>query len=307
MPTDPQVHDALARFSSHYSDWVSLHSAPPETLFHYTTGDGLLAMLQSRHIWATDSRFMNDPTELLYAMGLLRDIISSELANSRDEPRRELAAWIEKMLCEKGRNARIYLASFCSNGDLLSQWRGYGASGRGYALGFNPHCLFGHELHERPPWRVLRRVIYEPEDQRRVLRAWIDDLAAPGIDMKHALATTFPTLFAEWLTCFKHPSYREEGEWRLIQFGREFDGDPSEGKLKWWWPAKFRTRNGDVIPFADIDLSGVELGAADALFREIVLGPTVDTVRAEKALRLCCELGGVPAVTFSSSAIPFVL
>ena len=59
--------------------WVSLHRKRPRYLYHYTNAQGLLGMLQSNRIWATNSRFMNDPTEIAYATSLVREIMESVL------------------------------------------------------------------------------------------------------------------------------------------------------------------------------------------------------------------------------------
>ena len=86
----------------------------------------------------------------------------------------------------------------------------------------------------------------------------------------------------------------------MIQFGREFEGDPSLGNLKWWWPAKFRSRGGKVIPYADLDLT-----RSNPLIRHIVLGPSVDKHRGKSAVELCCEMAGLRDTQVSSSNIPF--
>ena len=41
-----------------------------------------------------------------------------------------LRPWLDTQL-------RLFVTCFCSNGDLLSQWRAYAGSG-GYAVGFTP-------------------------------------------------------------------------------------------------------------------------------------------------------------------------
>jgi hypothetical protein len=40
----------------------------PATLYHYTSVDGLLGILRSKRIWATDIRFLNDRSEFFHAM-----------------------------------------------------------------------------------------------------------------------------------------------------------------------------------------------------------------------------------------------
>jgi hypothetical protein len=44
-----------------------------DTLFHYTTAAGLLGILNTANIWATDLRFLNDVQEAVYAYDIAVD------------------------------------------------------------------------------------------------------------------------------------------------------------------------------------------------------------------------------------------
>jgi hypothetical protein len=46
-----------------------------KVLYHYTTTDALLGILQAGSLWATDIRFLNDSTEFTFA----RDLFVNEL------------------------------------------------------------------------------------------------------------------------------------------------------------------------------------------------------------------------------------
>jgi hypothetical protein len=46
---------------------------PQEIIWHYTTGDALLSIVQSDTLYATQASCLNDSTELRYALQLLRD------------------------------------------------------------------------------------------------------------------------------------------------------------------------------------------------------------------------------------------
>src|SRR5882724_8885709 len=70
-------------------EWVSLHRRRPRYLYHYTNAQGLLGMLESKRIWATNSRFMNDPTEIGYAIRLVREVMESVL--------KEDARWLNQV------------------------------------------------------------------------------------------------------------------------------------------------------------------------------------------------------------------
>src|SRR2546423_10494745 len=55
--------------------WDRLHQDSPRLLYHYTSADGLLGMLQGRQLWATNVRFMNDTSELAYGIRLVREVL----------------------------------------------------------------------------------------------------------------------------------------------------------------------------------------------------------------------------------------
>jgi len=135
-----------------YSD-ASLDDA----LFHYTTANGLMGILNTGEIWSSAYYCANDESELAAGKGILGPLFRSktyELIKAND-PRvltlarrgvdvHEYAEHFEQhivgvvlsLLC-------AYITCFCKpiskedfyNG-LLSQWRGYGSDG-GYALHFS--------------------------------------------------------------------------------------------------------------------------------------------------------------------------
>src|SRR5262245_50075307 len=53
----------------------------PTVLYHYTDGAGLLGIVESQAIWASDVEFLNDAQELVYA----RDAFYDELQKRADE------------------------------------------------------------------------------------------------------------------------------------------------------------------------------------------------------------------------------
>jgi hypothetical protein len=63
------------------------------------------------------------------------------------------------------------MSCFCKKRDLLSQWRGYGATGGGYALGFSTQPMRVPEPSAGTP--ILRRVIYAPKTQTEIVRSWV--------------------------------------------------------------------------------------------------------------------------------------
>src|SRR5229473_5273124 len=55
----------------------------PEFLYHYTSQDGLLGIIESRSLWATNISYMNDATEFGLSVRLIRDRLLRELQNRK--------------------------------------------------------------------------------------------------------------------------------------------------------------------------------------------------------------------------------
>ena len=125
-----------------------------------------------------------------------------------------------------------YVACFCEEGDLLSQWRGY-AGADGYALGFRATHLVERE------YDVLGPVQYGAP----AVSALVDEIV-PGtaqFPVNHpypsAVAVIENTVLPR-LAGIKHESFAEEREWRLIALR-----DPTDDELL------FRAGAFGVVPY----------------------------------------------------------
>jgi hypothetical protein len=65
----------------------------PTTLYHYTTTDGLLGILASEEVWATDIRFLNDTSELVDAIKLFSDELEANPLNLGKE-----TGWLHRII-----------------------------------------------------------------------------------------------------------------------------------------------------------------------------------------------------------------
>ena len=84
--------------------------------------------MSSHELWATDIRHLNDATEFQYALDLATrrlDELSDDIGRQAGDD--VLGEWRRGIQLAK--YPRIYVTSFCEDGDLLSQWRGYAAGG----------------------------------------------------------------------------------------------------------------------------------------------------------------------------------
>jgi hypothetical protein len=117
-------------------------------LYHYTSADGLLGILSTGTLWATQIRFLNDSAEFTFA----RDILVPEAHKRALRLRHPV---VKKLIrSEIDRVARgdypAYVISFSERGNTLSQWRAY-APRDGVSIGFYRGALAaveGFQLHK---------------------------------------------------------------------------------------------------------------------------------------------------------------
>jgi hypothetical protein len=143
-------------------------------LYHYTTWEGLLGILQNNCLWATHCKFLNDYSEIELFRDKLIEVLLPHVHNEYMKLRKEYPdadrliepngdldgvvkhdtkAVVDAMYNVTGEE--IYIASFCgthanpfiNENGLLSQWRGYGRDG-GFAIVFNAEALEGALQHE---------------------------------------------------------------------------------------------------------------------------------------------------------------
>lgn len=289
--------------------WTSLHRKRPQHLFHYTNAHGLLGIFQSKRIWATNSRFMNDPTEIEYAVNLIKTVMQANFSRDKKE---FLNKALHEFLREYEQNAKVYIACFCVHGDLLSQWRGYGATGGGYALGFKTSQLGYPDVGAFGiPRPILRKVIYDRKIQEDLVRTWLNEMAVferssgkkftarKEEELNNHLYGTYGYFLSEFLNCFKDPAYQEEQEWRIIQFGRR----GYEAVIN----PTFRTAGGCIVPYTEINFKPSKKFAGILPVELIYYGPTLNTHITERSLNLLCESHGFQKdlLKIARSTVPF--
>jgi hypothetical protein len=103
-------------------------------LYHYTSQAGLLGILKSRGVWATDTRFLNDATEIVHTLSVARGMANKMFMD--DEYRAAFGSLLGKALYEI-ENRAVFVTSLSEKPDLLSQWRGYCPGGAGVCVGFD--------------------------------------------------------------------------------------------------------------------------------------------------------------------------
>src|SRR5262249_23446401 len=104
-------------------------------IHHYTDLKGLQGIVENHDLWLTNSRYSNDDEELMHGYRIVREVINTELASTPDDLFKDYLRQVLAIL-ESPAPEGVYICCFCQDGDLLSQWRGYGSNGTGVSLAF---------------------------------------------------------------------------------------------------------------------------------------------------------------------------
>jgi len=269
----------------------------PDLLYHYTTTEGLVGIVKSRGLFATDVQYMNDASELKYSFQLFDDM-ARELQKRDIGGSKVFVEQLQRFFSTTAPTITAFAACMCVDGDLLSQWRGYGAIGGGYALGFDVALL--KEIGQRQRYD-LYKVVYAVNDQRqRLERALNEQLnvmrGTPGARVSSDVMAFAGEVLSS-LVQLKHPHFQEEREWRTVALASSLDSkvDDEGGAIE------VRQDGTRLVPYRILSLVGKGL---DFPLRRIVIGPRDHADLAHRALRLLLDRHGLERVEVVRSEIP---
>jgi len=127
---------------------MTIKSAYPEILYHYTTQQGLLGILQSETLWLTNLRYLNDSSEFIYPINLAKQYLEDRIkllettgflsgpsALGSSSNNRNLYEHLN--ILDNFNAIPLYICSFSREGDQLGQWRGYCNNESGFSIGFD--------------------------------------------------------------------------------------------------------------------------------------------------------------------------
>jgi len=250
-----------------------------EFLYHYTTAEGLIGIVEKQEFWATDLAYMNDTTE--FRVGL--DLVTEHIEQLRGRDSGQYAERWNWLLTALRRTrefgpdtlSSVYACSFSTDGDNLSQWRAYCPNG-GFAIGL-PRTTLG-TIARRQKWLALERCIYDTDEQEVAIKKTVEDTLQNMAEVQDE-TVSFVTpneqqecstrrlllwrLMRKAAVC-KNVAFREEDEWRLVAMCTSY---PEEADI-----VRFRCRTGLVVPYWPIELDRGRWGQWDSI--TVVVGPT---------------------------------
>jgi len=289
-----------------------------DLLFHYTTADGLKGILENDELWATSAYYLNDANEIYYGCGLFKAALDEWIKKNTCSEKsfsllmaRKLREWFGERLLPKRVILPIYVACFCEEDNLLSQWRAYGQSG-GYSLGFSAPVAdyVGQGFKPEPTTYTSKwiKVEYDREAQSRrcsaILDATLPIFDDPGTEEAVRAVSEHPLvgfskifealndMIMEAIVGFKSEAFSVEREWRLVVRRREIVMPGTDDGGKNQVPVYFRSARGTLIPYVKL----VPMDSVKKLpLMSVRSGPTHDEMTAAVALSMMLRKFGYSA------------
>ena len=275
-----------------------------KTLYHYCSLETFLNIIKNSSIWLSDIRKSNDKREMSWFRQQYYEFLLDKY-NSTDDANVKIICetifsiatkdgfdkcplWLtaasneySQKLMDLFSSLRVYAFCLSELSDSLGQWRGYANNGNGIAIGFSKKYLdaiSGYSLRcptfnflignvsYRKSFSSLFEKMFDMHDKNK-----FDEFVLHAMmDLTHASAL------------FKHPSFKEEKEWRIIysmdDYGitkqmlnfDNFDSISSdEYKRNFGIPKiDYNVKDTDIIPHMEIKLNDLSK-AIDC----IVIGP----------------------------------
>lgn len=275
---------------------------PPDTFYHYTSQRGLLGIIEDKKMWSTNIRYLNDSTEFSYTI----DLTSEVLKGKPTEVKEFISDDILPSHFSSLKAGPVFVTSLSSRRDQLSQWRGYCPDSGGFMIGFD-RIELQHLAMEQGFW--LSRCIYSLGKQQKIINKEIESLSKimhpdssqeslrPHMELDEYITTAnkarldFALKLLLLAPRFKHPSFKQEDEWRLIS-------DPSHNRSR---KVEFREGPSLIVPYIEFSLSN-KIG--DIPIKEIMVGPTPHPELSLNSVGELLKSKGI-SCHLSKSGVPF--
>ena len=279
-----------------------------DSIYHYTTIEGLLGILTTSKIWLTCINFLNDTTEFSLHQYACQSI-ERKLAKSNSESETK---FLKAVRTELGVKNFIppFVACFSkkTGGDDLNQWRGYGGDGPSFCIEFSRSAL----IKSAPKNADILDCEYDESTSR-----FFADL---HIESRAELYTRTPdqkTKTKEIWRCIndiytiavthKDKAFADEQEVRLVFYPRLYSEDFKK--------IEYRKRGNSIIPYIKHEIkiagkrgiSGImrSVDADQRAIQSIRIGPTFNTHSIEKAFDIIKLATIGQGVEIINSGVPY--
>ena len=260
-------------------------------VYHYTSPEGLLGILDNQNVRFTDIKYMNDRSEGVYFIKKLIEyieknkgvfpyaemIVNALLEDNDYNEIKRLSVTNVKFktnLRGKTKSARAFLFCTCTDPDLLNMWNYYVKNGsyQGYSVGINVSSFLTELGTILPSNQFVSiyygKVLYSPKEQEDEIENLLQTIESftndqLSFDDKN-ITPNFLNLAQDYLkeyidlygVFYKHPKFSNEQEYRfVVEFDNNFKLNQSNlipGSNNKNMNIDFCVKNGMLTPYLAI-------------------------------------------------------
>ena len=305
-----------------------------DIVYHYTSPDAFLSIIQNQSIRFTDIRYLNDRAEGIYFVKLLLDFVEkntgkyplfeeviNQLLKGNDWKKIQNLETTEVIYNEIPRMPykaeRVFVFCACAEPDQLNMWNYYVNNGayQGYNIGLRVKELL--RTFDTPDQNTIDafhvyygNVLYDEKRQMAEIRMLAESIER-GIDatpdkvraIKYAQLNLRSYINAQG-AFYKHPKFKAENEFRIIieiSDGRiphnEKDASGFVGQNNKKMVEGFCTKRGLVVPFLTVTLP-------DNAISRVTVAPMVEFDIAKQSVRELFDIYGQGRPPICKSSIP---
>lgn len=278
-----------------------------QPLYHYTSLQGFQGIIETRGLWASDTRFLNDAEEMRHGAALVGEVVAHRRNRTKITAFANVLDQVHDYVLSPDRGSLI--ACFSRERDSLEQWRGYGLPG-GICIGFGGF-MTGNKTRQPArapmfygPSMLPRAVLYDRRSKYVMALSIIGRFEHEYELDRIAMPDYWPADHDEnyvneiggWLRYItaglKHPSFAQEAEVRVVIPQDDYD---RYGGLK------FRPSALGLIPY--VNTGGQMDGLLD--ISSVLIGPSARQDLVAQSVRTFLDYHGYDDVTVEQSVVPF--
>ncbi|QEE28178.1 DUF2971 domain-containing protein [Terriglobus albidus] len=202
-------------------------TTPPGMLWHYTNAAGFLGIFRSGKLWATNTDYLNDASEMRYSRRLVLRAIEGIRSSITTREEHEMLSLFLQCI---GDNATrpVFVTSFSAEKNELSQWRAYGGSTGSFALGFGSAQLVAAIAKNTVTRFGLYQCLYDETQSASLCQQIVENLLEDFRSLRTSATGSLPynemsdfvhesvRIFDTLAPLIKHPDFIKEAEWRLV-------------------------------------------------------------------------------------------
>ena len=266
----------------------------PEIIYHYTSPEGLINILDKKQLWFSRFDCLNDASEGKYIQEVFSKTIlklrkekevDETFLNAIEDVKPNFLHFFRITGQPKDFNKDVqvirgvrkaskpYLCCFSRNRDSLPMWNYYskGDQFEGYNIGF--HYEETLQIHENIE---VMRVIYRESEQIQILKEEIKNIAAMFYGDQNSADLcryNLVAILSARAIQFKNKAFEHEQEMRLVYWEPEDDNNIEVDKETVY----YRQKRGIVIPY-------LKTGFDKEQIRSLTIGPLIQADIAEKTV-----------------------